>query len=132
MFRQLAALGYLRPDHEAYGALRLTETSRPVLKGEQQVAMRSVLPRKAKAAKARRMAVVLPAADAGLLDQLKAWRMEQARVQSVPAFVIFHDRTLAEIAAARPGNLEALGAISGMGTKKLQRYGAVLLELVQG
>ena len=132
VFRQLAALGYLRPDHEAYGALRLTETSRPVLKGEQQVAMRSVLPRKAKAAKARRMAVVLPAADAGLLDQLKAWRMEQARVQSVPAFVIFHDRTLAEIAAARPGNLEALGAISGMGTKKLQRYGAVLLELVQG
>jgi ATP-dependent DNA helicase RecQ len=132
VFRQLAALGYLRPDHEAYGALRLTEASRPVLKGEQQVAMRSVLPRKAKAAKARRMAVVLPAADAGLLDQLKAWRMEQARVQSVPAFVIFHDRTLAEIAAARPGNLEALGAISGMGTKKLQRYGAVLLELVQG
>ncbi len=131
VFRQLAALGYLRPDHEAYGALRLTESSRPVLKGERQVAMRSALPRKAKSGKARRTATTLPVANAGLLAQLKAWRMEQARVQSVPAFLIFHDRTLAEIAAARPGDLDALGAISGMGAKKLQRYGAALLELVQ-
>ena len=133
VFRQLVALGYARPDHDAYGALCLTDTSRPVLKGEQQVAMRSVLPRKAKSVKSRRSAAgaALPAAAAGLLEQLKAWRMEQARVQSVPAFVIFHDRTLAEIAAARPADLDALGAISGIGAKKLERYGAALLELVR-
>ena len=134
VFRQLVALGYARPDHDAYGALCLTETSRPVLKGEQAVYMRSVLPRKAKAAKLRRGAagVVLPAADAGLLEQLKAWRMEQARVQGVPAFVIFHDRTLAEIAAARPADMDALGEISGIGVKKLERYGESLLALVRG
>ena len=66
-----------------------------------------------------------------LLEQLKAWRMEQAREQSVPAFVIFHDRTLAEIAAARPADMDALGAISGIGAKKIERYGAALLDLVQ-
>jgi ATP-dependent DNA helicase RecQ len=134
VFRQLVALGYARPDHDAYGALCLTETSRPVLKGEQPVYMRSVLPRKAKAAKSRRGAagVVLPAADAGLLEQLKTWRMEQARVQGVPAFVIFHDRTLAEIAAARPADMDALGGISGIGAKKLERYGESLLTLVRG
>jgi ATP-dependent DNA helicase RecQ len=133
VFRQLVALGYVRPDHDAYGALCLTDTSRPVLKGEQRVDMRSVLPRKARPAKSRRGATAgaLPAADAGLLEQLKAWRMEQAREQSVPAFVIFHDRTLAEIAAARPADMDALGAISGIGAKKIERYGAALLDLVQ-
>jgi ATP-dependent DNA helicase RecQ len=133
VFRQLVALGYARPDHDAYGALCLSETSRPVLKGEQQVYMRSVLPRKAKAAKPRRGAagVALPAGDAGLLEQLKSWRMEQARVQGVPAFVIFHDRTLAEIAATRPADMDALGGISGIGVKKLERYGASLLALVR-
>ncbi len=134
VFRQLVALGYAKPDHDAYGALCLTETSRPVLKGERQVDMRSVLPRKSRAAKSRRGAagVALPAADAGLLEQLKNWRMEQARVQGVPAFVIFHDRTLAEIVAARPADMAALGGISGIGAKKLERYGESLLALVHG
>jgi len=131
VFRQLAALGYLRPDHEAYGALRLTEASRPVLKGEQCVNMRSVLPRKAKMSKKRSTAAQLPAADAGLLEQLKTWRLEQARVQAVPAFVILHDRTLAEIAAVHPRDMDALGTISGIGAKKLERYGAALLELIR-
>ncbi len=132
VFRQLVALGYARPDHDAYGALCLTETSRPVLKGEQAVYMRSVLPRKVRVAKSRRgTAATLPAADAGLLEQLKTWRLEQARVQGVPAFVIFHDRTLAEIAAARPGDMDTLGGISGIGAKKLERYGESLLALVR-
>jgi len=131
VFRQLAALGYLRPDHEAYGALRLTEASRPVLKGEQCVNMRSVSPRKAKVSKRRGASAQLPAADAGLLEQLKTWRLEQARVQAVPAFVILHDRTLAEIAAVHPMDMDALGTISGIGTKKLERYGAALLELIK-
>jgi ATP-dependent DNA helicase RecQ len=67
-----------------------------------------------------------------LLDQLKAWRLEQAREQAVPAYVILHDRTLAEIAASRPQDMDALGMISGIGSKKLERYGNALLELVRG
>jgi len=131
VFRQLVALGFAEPDHDAYGALKLTDASRPVLKGEQPVEMRQLQPRKGKVSKSRSAAAAgLSSADAGLLDQLKAWRLEQAREQSVPAYVILHDRTLAEIAASRPRDIDALGMISGIGAKKLERYGAALLALV--
>ena len=133
VFRQLVALGYARPDHEAYGALRLTESSRPVLRGEQRVDMRRVVSRKRKPA-ARRAEVQehdsSPENEA-LLASLKAWRSGQARAQNVPAYVIFHDRTLAAIAAGRPENLDALAAIDGIGARKLERYGAALLKLLQ-
>ena len=134
VFRQLVALGYVRPDHEAYGALRLTDASRAVLKGEQHVAMRRVMPRKGKAAAPRRArdTETAPDADADMLARLKAWRSEQARTQSVPAYVIFHDRTLAAIAAAQPQDLDALSEIDGIGAKKLERYGQPLLELLHG
>jgi len=131
VFRQLVALGYAEPDHDAYGALKLTDASRPLLKGEQSVEMRRLQPRQGKVSKARSAtAAGLSSADAGLLEQLKAWRLEQAREQSVPAYVILHDRTLAEIAASRPRDIDALSAISGIGAKKLERYGAALLALV--
>ena len=131
VFRQLVALGYARPDHDAYGALCLTEASRPVLKGEQGVSLRQAAPRSARVRRSRRTGgSTLPAADEGLLERLKHWRVEQAREQGVPAFVIFHDRTLAEIAAARPADMAALGDISGIGAKKLERYGAALLQIV--
>ena len=133
VFRQLVALGYAEPDHDAYGALKLTEASRAVLKGEQSVEMRRGQPRKGKIGKARSAATAdWSSADAGLLDRLKAWRLEQAREQAVPAYVILHDRTLAEIAASRPQGMDALGMISGIGAKKLERYGAALLEVVHG
>ena len=130
VFRQLVALGYARPDHDAYGGLRLTEASRAVLKGGQRVEMRRAAPRKAKLAKQRRAAFV-PDVDADLLSQLKAWRMEQARLQSVPPYVVFHDSTLSAIAAARPQDLDALASIPGIGAKKLERYGPALLELLR-
>ncbi len=134
VFRQLVALGYARPDHDAYGALRLTEASRPVLQGRQRVEMRRLMPRKGKAAVRRRATNdgAMPAANAGLLARLKAWRSEQARAQAVPAYVIFHDRTLAAIAAAPPRDLDALSEIDGIGAKKLERYGPALLELLRG
>jgi ATP-dependent DNA helicase RecQ len=134
VFRQLVALGYARPDHEAYGALRLTDASRDVLKGEKQVEMRRVMPRKAKAAARRRSGIrsTLPTANASLLERLKAWRIEQARAQSVPAYVIFHDRTLSAIAAAQPQDLDALSLIDGIGARKLERYGPTLLQLLHG
>ena len=131
VFRQLVALGYARPDHDAHGGLRLTEASRAVLKGEQQVEMRRAVPRKGKSPRARSGAAVPAGVDADVLARLKAWRSEQARAQSVPPYVVFHDSTLAGIAAARPRSLDDLSTIAGIGAKKLERYGPALLELLR-
>ncbi|MEQ1773372.1 MAG: DNA helicase RecQ [Burkholderiales bacterium] len=134
VFRQLVALGYARPDHEAYGALKLADASRAVLKGEAKVDMRRVVTRKEKSAKPRR-GTSSPSAsqpNAALLDKLKSWRYGEAQSQSVPAFVIFHDSTLAGIAAANPKTLDDLSEISGIGAKKLERYGEAILELLHG
>ena len=132
VFRQLVALGLARVDHEAHGALRLTDASRPVLKGEQRVAMRRAVARPRAATRPSRSAMGAGAGaeDTALLERLKAWRLAEARTQSVPAFVILHDKTLVEIARQRPDTLAALGRVSGIGAKKLERYGAALVELV--
>lgn len=132
VFRQLVALGYAEPDHAAYGALQLTEASRAVLKGERRVAMRELQPRKAAKKSRSAASAAVSAADSGLLEQLKAWRLDQARTQAVPAYVILHDRTLAEIASTRPQDMTALSMIGGIGAKKLERYGSALLDLVRG
>ncbi len=133
VFRQLVTLGFVRPDHEAFGALRLTESSRAVLKGEQRIDMRRMAPRKGKSATVRRKAAAagLTAADASLLERLRAWRSEQARTQSVPAYVIFHDATLSAIASAHPGDIDDLASIHGIGAKKLERYGSELMALLR-
>ena len=132
VFRQLVALGFVRVDHESHGALKLCDTSRPVLKGEQHVQMRRTDPPRKRAAP--RLPTTgtteLLSSELTLLDQLKTWRREQARAQSVPAYVILHDRTLAEIARQQPHNLGALASISGIGATKLDRYGTDLLALI--
>jgi ATP-dependent DNA helicase RecQ len=128
VFRQLVALGYARPDHESYGALRLTQASRPVLKGEQRVEMRRATGRKSRSRPAK--APIGSAVHPEVFERLKAWRTAQARSQSVPPYVVFHDATLAAIAAARPRDLDALSAIPGIGVRKLERYGPTLLELL--
>jgi ATP-dependent DNA helicase RecQ len=103
-----------------------------VLRGERRVEMRravtetSVAPRR----KAKPAPVDLPAADAVLLERLKVWRLNEARNQSVPAYVIFHDRTLAAIAALRPATRDALAGIHGIGAHKTERYADALLALV--
>jgi ATP-dependent DNA helicase RecQ len=125
VFRQLVALGYARPDHDAYGGLVLTAAARPVLKGEANVEMR----RQVASGKRRKVKGKIQS-DNPLFERLKAWRSEQARAQSVPPYVVFHDATLAAIAAAQPRDLGALSGIAGIGTKKLERYGPALLELL--
>jgi ATP-dependent DNA helicase RecQ len=127
VFRQLVALGYARPDHDSYGALRLTEASRAVLRGERQVEMRRTVARRGKPVKTR----TTSATDSALLAKLKTWRMAQARSQSVPPYVVFHDVTLAAIAASQPRDLDGLSTIPGIGAKKLERYGPALLELLR-
>jgi len=136
VFRQLVAMGFARVDHEAHGALRLTEASRPVLKGTQQVSMRRAVTRARSTRRPLRSGsgpvADLSAADNTLLERLKAWRLTQSRTQSVPAFVILHDKTLAEIARQRPPALMALHEIAGIGAAKLERYGATLIGIVAG
>ena len=132
VFRQLVALGYAQPDHDAYGGLRLTEAARAVLKGEQTVQMRRTVKR-GNSKKPRILpALDLSGVDADLLSRLKAWRSAQARAQSVPPYVVFHDSTLSAIAALQPRDMDALSTITGIGAKKLERYGADLLELLRG
>jgi ATP-dependent DNA helicase RecQ len=134
VFRQLVALGYAQPDHDAYGGLRLTQAARAVLKGEQAVQMRRATIRKGKQPGSRTPLAGFQTEDidADLLSRLKAWRSAQARAQSVPPYVVFHDSTLAALAAARPRDLGSLSGVPGLGVKKLERYGNALLELING
>jgi ATP-dependent DNA helicase RecQ len=131
VFRQIVALGLARPDHDSYGALQLTEASRPVLRGEQPVEMRRAVAPRARGPRRRAQSALPAGADEGLLAKLKAWRADEARTQAVPAYVIFHDATLAAIAAAQPRDLAALATISGIGARKLERYGPAVISLIQ-
>ncbi|OGA77768.1 MAG: ATP-dependent DNA helicase RecQ [Betaproteobacteria bacterium RIFCSPLOWO2_12_FULL_65_14] len=131
--RQCIALGLLEVDHDAYGALRLTAQSRAVLKGERSVALRAW--REAKRS-VRRSGTAAPMQDLPLeaqklFERLRAWRLEAARRHGVPAYVIFQDATLREIASARPSSLDALRGISGVGAKKLEAYGVEIVGLVR-
>jgi ATP-dependent DNA helicase RecQ len=127
VFRQLVAMGYARPDHDAFGGLRLTAASRPVLKGEERVEMR----RQKAVSRKKKKAPIAGSASSPLFEKLKTWRSEQARAQSVPPYVVVHDATLSAIAAAQPRDLDALSGIPGIGAKKLERYGAALLQLLE-
>ncbi|MBO3701435.1 MAG: DNA helicase RecQ [Candidatus Accumulibacter sp.] len=138
VFRQLLAAGLLDADASAYGALKLTNSARPILKGESRLQLRrQVEPPKtrvtrSKAGGAGRAASsgVSGPRDSPLLASLRAWRLAQAREQGVPAYVILHDRTLGEIAAVRPDSLPALLAVPGIGVAKAERYGEGLLAIV--
>ena len=132
VIRQLVAQGLVQVDHEAHGALKLAEASRAVLRGEATVAMRRAVARAPKPQKLRGEAAALGASDRGLFEALKAWRLSEAKVQGVPAYVILHDRTLAAIAQARPSSLHELARIGGIGAAKLDRYGAAIVELSAG
>jgi ATP-dependent DNA helicase RecQ len=137
VFRQLVAQGLLDVDHAGYGSLRLAGASREVLTGGQTVHLRQVQAGKPKAA-AKRAAGQKPGhsaeldpANARLWERLRAWRAGIAKELGVPAYVVFHDATLAELARVRPQDEAELAQISGVGARKLERYGAALLELLQ-
>ncbi len=140
--RQLLALGHLRAEGE-FNTLALTENSREVLRGGVEVRLRVAAEKSARVARQRKGRGTERAARPGgatpaQLDgmaatrfaALKAWRAEVARAHNVPAYVVFHDATLAEMARDGPGTLEELGGISGVGAKKLERYGGEILALL--
>jgi ATP-dependent DNA helicase RecQ len=137
VLRQLIAMGALNVDGQVFNTLQLTEGSRAVLKGEVSVQLRESLSQKPEKRSRKAQA---PGPAAANLSQdalvryinLKAWRAEVAKEHNLPAYVIFHDATLAAIAAASPQNLEDLHGISGLGAKKLEAYGQEVLRICQG
>ncbi|WP_228151663.1 DNA helicase RecQ [Pseudazoarcus pumilus] len=131
LFRQLVARGLLAVDHDRHNALVLTDEARPLLRGERVFEMRIPPERRRTRRGARRLPDIPHGVPQTLFDQLRAWRMETARERNVPAYVIFQDATLREIAIARPASLAELAAISGIGDRKLEAYGLDILKLVQ-
>jgi ATP-dependent DNA helicase RecQ len=137
VYRQLVAGGYLESDIEAYGGLKLAESAKPVLKGEAEVWLRQdvevVATRKVSKAErgTRAKEGYEEVADDPLWHALKAKRMELAKEQGVPPYVIFHDSTLLEILNQKPGSLTEMSQITGVGHAKLERYGDAFLEVLE-
>ena len=138
VLRQLIGMSALAVDAAAFNTLRLTELSRAVLRGERQVLLRESITtreeRKSKSPSRLRSIVKAPITlDSEALLRyaaLKAWRGEVAAGQNLPAYVIFHDATLAAIAQLAPTSLSELGGVTGIGAKKLEAYGAEVLRVV--
>jgi ATP-dependent DNA helicase RecQ len=133
-------MGHLQADSEAFGALKLTESARGVLKGETEILLREAPAGtrvRASRIKSRRGDLApRPAgqgepADAALRTSLRAWRSEIARKRGVPAYVVLHDSTIDGIATSRPVTLTQLRNIPGIGDKKLEHYGDELISLVK-
>ncbi|HWI77754.1 MAG TPA: RecQ family ATP-dependent DNA helicase, partial [Ramlibacter sp.] len=137
VLRQLIATGALSVDGQAFNTLKLTDGSRAVLKGETPVQLRESVSLPADARRRKGATRLAPAVAASLTDSgqlrfaaLKAWRAEVARAHNLPAYVIFHDATLAAIAALAPESLDDLQGVSGIGAKKLEAYGSEVLRVV--
>jgi ATP-dependent DNA helicase RecQ len=134
ILRQAMALGLVLVDNESYNSLKLTDQARPVLRGQQSVQLRQYQkPLKPKRESTRSKGYAesdLSAEEQVIFDKLRWWRVETARKHNVPAYVIFHDATMREIAKARPASLDGLRGVTGVGEKKLETYGAEIVALI--
>ncbi len=129
IYRQLVARGLLSVDMNGYGALKLTETCRPYLRGEQPLHLRKELAR-AKKATTRKSQAHIADADRTLWEALRACRKRLAEEEGVPPYVVFHDATLMDMLAIRPRNRQEMAAVSGVGDRKLERYGDEFLAVL--
>ena len=132
VLRQLAALGLLEIDVEGHGGIALAGDCRAVLRGEREVSLRRD-PASAKAGKGRGRAQPSVPSDPeteALFQRLRQWRLQTARAQGVPPYVIFHDATLQAVAAARPRDRRDLEGLPGLGAAKLERYADALLAAI--
>jgi len=128
IFRQLIAQAFLLVEHEKYGAVALTEKSRPLLRGEESLSARKlVAPIKSK----KQTKMKVSSIHQPLMDALKILRKSLADKQGLPPYVIFHDSTLIEMTEKRPSELKELQFISGVGEKKLKQYGEVFLQVIK-
>ena len=131
IFRQMMGFDLIRPDPERHGALRMTDAALPLLRDQDTIELRRDTLR---TAGKRRPAVkqMVSEEDAPLLSALKAKRRALAEAARVPAYVVFTDKTLIEMAETRPANLDQMARIGGVGAKKLESYGAAFLEVING
>jgi ATP-dependent DNA helicase RecQ len=129
--RQLLAQGLLAVEGD-YGTLVLTEDSKAVLSRQRQVMLRREPERAAQASRAPKpraaAAAELPAEAEGIFERLRAWRAATAKEQGVPAYVVFHDATLRQIATEAPSSLAELARVNGVGENKLAKYGQQILD----
>lgn len=133
VFRQLIARGLVRIDTEGFGTMELTDDARPFLRSEERLWLRRD-PKLATSSSTKRTSTPAPEladGDAPLFQALRSHRRTLAEEQGVPPYVIFHDATLREMAAVRPQSLAAMADISGVGEKKLARYGASFLDIIR-
>ena len=130
VFRQLVARGYLSVDLERFGALRLEEKCRPLLRGEEQIQLRRDSARKSAAKRQTRTPLPVDI-DVALWEALRDCRRELAEQQGVPPYVIFHDRTLQEMCTILPQSLSQFGRITGVGERKLEKYGLTFLQVIE-
>ncbi|PHQ70226.1 MAG: DNA helicase RecQ [Sneathiella sp.] len=132
IFRQLLALGLINVDTEGYGGLSLNETCRPVLKGEEKLQLKKLtVSQKTKKQKTMSSAIFTSKAEEVLFALLKSTRLALAKQQNVPPYVIFHDKTLVEMAQLKPQTLNAFGELSGVGASKKEKYGTHFLEIIE-
>ena len=132
VFRQMMGHDLVRPDAERHGALRMTDAALPILRDEAQIELRRDSIKAAASARRPAVKAMVSDEDAPLLSALKAKRRAFAEAGKVPAYIIFTDRTLIEMAETRPANLDAMAKIGGVGAKKLESYGAAFLEVING
>jgi ATP-dependent DNA helicase RecQ len=134
ILRQAIALGLVTVDHDAYSSLKLTDAARPVLKGGQKVQLRQyqkpVKQKRQPSASKGYVEMDLSKSEQAIFDKLRWWRVETARAHGVPAYVVFQDATLREIAKVKPTSLDALRGVTGVGEKKLVSYGDEIVAII--
>ena len=130
VFRQMMGHDLIRPDVERYGALRMTKKALPILRGEQSITLRLDTINAAK--RNYTVKALVSDDDAPVLSALKAKRRALAETAGVPAYIIFTDKTLIDMAQRRPLNLDEMSRINGVGEKKLENFGNIFLEVING
>ena len=130
VFRQMMGRDLVRPDPDRFGALRITDAARPILRGEEAISLRLDTLESARPEPAAKAQV--DDEDADLLSALKARRRQLAEAQKVPTYIVFADRTLIEMAQRRPQTRDQMMGITGIGAKKLESYGAAFLAVITG
>ena len=130
VFRQMMGHDLIRPDPDRHGAFRMTEAARPILRDEASIQLRRDTIRAAGSGPA--VKALVSDEDAPLLSALKAKRRALAEAARLPAYMIFNDRTLIEMAETRPATLDQMARVQGVGAKKLESYGAAFLSVITG
>jgi ATP-dependent DNA helicase RecQ len=131
VFRQLIAMSFANVDVEGFGSVQLTEKARPLLRGEIRINLRKDITKKTKKnKKLTRRSEPFPQTDKDIWEKLRAKRLELAKAQDVPPYVIFHDSTLEEMVSQRPTNLKQFARLSGVGKTKLERYAQAFIDIL--